>query len=189
MFKQENFLVLRKEAEAKLAHLKAPKDGVEHDLQTWLIKKNSEEVIHELQVRQIELELQNEQLRQTQILLEESRDRYFDLYEFAPNGYFTLTTDGVICGCNFTGLELLGIKDRAKLMNRRFAAFITPDDLERWNFYFLRLKQSEEKYSENIELKIKQADETIFQARLDARFDTQQLVRVAVSKMTAGGNF
>jgi PAS domain-containing protein len=193
MFKQESFSILRKEAEAKLSNPKTKADSVEHDLQTWLIKKHSNEVIHELQVRQIELELQNEQLRQTQILLEESRDRYFDLYEFAPNGYFTLSTDGVICGCNFIGTELLGIKDRATLVNRRFAGFIAPDDLERWNLYFLRLKQGEKKGKEqqtqSIELNIKQVDETLFLARLDARFDTQKLLRIAVLKMTKEGEF
>jgi PAS domain-containing protein len=189
VFKQESFLILRKEAEAKLANLKAQADGVEHDLQTWLIKKHSDEVMHELQIRQIELELQNEQLRQTQILLEESRDRYFDLYEFAPNGYFTLSTDGVICGCNFIGAELLGIKDRATLVNRRFAGFILPDDVESWNFYFLRIKQSEKKETQSIELNIKCVDEIILKVRFDARFDTRQLVRVAVSKMTPEGAF
>jgi PAS domain-containing protein len=193
MFKQESFSILRKEAEAKLATVHPQKAEIEHDLQTWLITKHADEVIRELQVRQIELELQNEQLRQTQILLEESRDRYFDLYEFAPNGYFTLTIEGVICNCNFIGAELFGIKDRATLLNRRFAWFITSDDLERWNLYFLRLKQSEkqgeEKQTQSIELNIKQVDETIFSARLDARFDTQQLLRVAVSKITPEGTF
>lgn len=189
MFKQERFLILRKEAEAKLAELRYQKAEIEHDLQTWLIAKHSDEVIRELQIRQIELELQNEQLRQTQILLEESRDRYFDLYEFAPNAYFTLTTEGVICSCNFIGAELLGIKDRATLLNRRFAWFIKPDDLERWNLYFLHLKKSEEKQTQTIELNIKQADETLCPVRLDARFDTQQLLRIAVSKMRPEGEF
>jgi PAS domain-containing protein len=189
MFKQESFLTLRKEAEAKLATSHLEKSDIERDLQTWLITKHADDVIRELQIRQIELELQNEQLRQTQILLEESRDRYFDLYEFAPNAYFTLTTEGVICSCNFIGMELLGIKDRVKLLNRRFAWFIASDDVERWNLYFLRLKQSEENQAQSIELNIKQDDETIFPARFDARFDTQQLLRVAVSKITPEGTF
>jgi PAS domain-containing protein len=188
MFKQESFRILRKEAEEKLANLKSQVGSVEHDLQTWLIKKHTDEVIHELQVRQIELELQNEQLRQTQILLEESRDRYFDLYEFAPNGYLTLTTECVICGCNLIGAELLGVKDRAFLVNRRFAGFIMPEDIERWNLYFLRLKQNEEKQSQNIELKIKCMDERILTVRLDVQLDKQQLVRVAISKITDAGN-
>lgn len=58
--------------------------------------KDTDELLHELNVHQIELEIQNEELREAQIKLENSKRKYFDLYNFAPDGYFTLNI-----GCNF----------------------------------------------------------------------------------------
>ncbi|MGB4499275.1 MAG: PAS domain-containing protein [Methylococcaceae bacterium] len=183
MFEQDYLSTLRKDAEIKLASLSSQKDSVLHDLQNWLTKKYADEVMHELQIHQIELELQNEELRQTQVLLEESRDRYFDLYEFAPIGYFTLTMEGVISSCNLTGAELFNISDRAKLVNRRFASYVMSEDVERWNLYFLRVKQHNEQKNQHIELKIKRPNKTFFQARLDTKLDTQKQVRVALSNL------
>ncbi len=69
--------------------------------------RTAEELLHALQVHQIELEMQNEALRLTQIALEESRDGYLDLYEFAPVGYLTLTDSGLIAAINLNGAALL----------------------------------------------------------------------------------
>lgn len=57
---------------------------------------NVDEVIYELRVHQIEVEMQNEELRKALIKLEDSQCKYFDLYNFAPLGYFTLDKDGII---------------------------------------------------------------------------------------------
>src|ERR1035437_4198138 len=69
----------------------------------------NDELLHELHVYQIKLEMQNETLRQTQIALEESRDRYLDLYEFAPVGYLTLNDKGMIWEINHTGAALFDV--------------------------------------------------------------------------------
>ncbi|MBE3117647.1 MAG: hypothetical protein IMZ50_02685, partial [Candidatus Atribacteria bacterium] len=68
------------------------------------------QTLHELRVYQIELEMQNQALRQTQEELESSRMRYFNLYDLAPVGYFTLSEEGLILKANLTASSLLGVE-------------------------------------------------------------------------------
>ncbi|MEZ6120058.1 MAG: PAS domain S-box protein [Pirellulaceae bacterium] len=91
-------------------------------------------LVHEFQVHQIELELQNEELRRTQFELAEARDRYSDLYEFAPVGYLTIQKNGQILEANLTATTLLCI-ERGKLLNRKFTDFLPPESYEVWQMY------------------------------------------------------
>ncbi|RPH41795.1 MAG: PAS domain S-box protein, partial [Desulfobulbaceae bacterium] len=84
-------------------------------------------ILHELQVHQIELELQNEELRRVQLELEATRTRYFDLYELAPVGYCTISSKGQILEANLTAATLLEA-DKSLLAKRPLTAFIAPDD-------------------------------------------------------------
>ena len=93
-----------------------------------------EQLVEELQIHQIELEMQNESLRQAQLELEQSRDRYRDLYEFSPVGYMTLSRLGVISEINLTATTLLG-RDRNELLNRHFAPLVTSQDADRWYLF------------------------------------------------------
>ncbi|MCK7537181.1 MAG: hypothetical protein MZV63_42555 [Marinilabiliales bacterium] len=68
---------------------------------------DAKKLLHELQVHQIELEMQNEELRQANATAEEALRRYTMLYDFAPMGYFILDSDGSITDLNFTGAEIL----------------------------------------------------------------------------------
>ena len=88
-------------------------------------------MLHELQVYQMELELQNRELREAQLELEESRGRYEDLYDFAPLAYFTFDSHGSILELNLAGSILLG-KDRLSLLGTPFVNFIARH--ERSNF-------------------------------------------------------
>lgn len=88
-------------------------------------------LLDELRVQQGELERQNEALRQAQIALEQSRDRYRDLYEFAPVGYLTLTRSGLVGEANITAATLLGV-ERDALCGQRFDRFVAAPDRQRW---------------------------------------------------------
>ena len=96
-----------------------------------------EELLHEFQVHQIELEMQNENLRQAYEAVAESRQEYFELYEFAPIGYLTLSQLGLIEKINLTGATLLG-ENRSQLLQRRFARYINTTDATRWHLFSLK---------------------------------------------------
>ncbi|MDO8787545.1 MAG: PAS domain S-box protein [Sulfuritalea sp.] len=126
--------------------------------------RSAEELLHELQVHQVELEAQNQELRRAQTALEESRDCYLDLYDFAPIGYLTLTGNGSIAAVNLVGANLLGMP-RAELINRRFANFVLPDDRARWQLYFFRrLQDGSKEYGEFV---LQCGGGSRFHARLD----------------------
>ena len=80
---------------------------------------DAQRLLNELQVHQVELRMQNETLRQQQAELAVMRDRYVDLYDFAPVGYMTLTADGMIDEVNVTAVKLIGT-ERKDLLHRRF---------------------------------------------------------------------
>ena len=85
--------------------------------------KPQNRLVHELQVHQIELEMQNEALREAHTHIEESLERYSELFDFAPVAYFTLDMDGGIHQTNFNGERLLGI-ERSKIVGRLFSRFV-----------------------------------------------------------------
>ncbi|MCM2264587.1 MAG: diguanylate cyclase [Desulfuromonadales bacterium] len=108
---------LRRQAEERL---QAKTD----ELHPPLTREAMQRLVHELEVHQIELEMQNEELRQTRDEVEKALDKYTDLYDFAPVGYATLDRDGVILATNLTAAGLLDV-DRTQLIGRRFAQFVT----------------------------------------------------------------
>ncbi len=89
--------------------------------------KNVQQLVHELQVHQIELEMQNEELRRVQMELEAARDRYVDLYDFSPAGHLTLDRHGSIVEANLRAGTLLGI-NRKELIGQPLAHFVVSDD-------------------------------------------------------------
>ena len=118
--KDPNTSNLRHRAEKHLSETQTEQQGLLPE------EENPLKLIHELQVHQIELEMQNAELRQTRYDLEISHEKYADLYDFAPIGYFMLTKDGTIHETNFTGAVLLA-QERSYLMNRNFAPFISKE--------------------------------------------------------------
>jgi PAS domain S-box-containing protein len=86
-----------------------------------------QQLVNELQVHQIELEMQNEELRQMQLDLQQARDRYVDLYDFAPIGFLTLNTRGQILEANLPVCQLLGV-ERKSLIRQKFEKFVMATD-------------------------------------------------------------
>ena len=84
-------------------------------------------LLHELQVHQLELEMQNAELQQTKNELEALLDQYSDLYDFSPVGYLTLETSGKILNANLTSVSFLGM-ERSRLTGRYFVDFVTAED-------------------------------------------------------------
>lgn len=125
--------VLRQQAE-KIAQDKA---GRVLENLVSLSPADAQRVLHDLQVHQIELELQNEELRHAQEALEASRARYFDLYDLAPVGYFTLDEDGLILEANLTGATMLGVA-RGALVKQPLSRFVVSEDADN---YYLHHKQ------------------------------------------------
>lgn len=122
------------------------------------------ELLHELQVHQIELEMQNEELQRARTALEASHNRYLTLYEFAPIGYLTVTPESEIIETNLTAAALLGVA-RDNLLNRHFTSWIAPEDCDRWYLLIKNLLQHQEE-QKNFEIMLKRGD-SYFHGRLD----------------------
>ena len=121
-------------------------------------------LLHELRVHQIELEMQNEALLQAETELQESRDRYVDLYDFAPVGYLTLTSEALIAEENLTGAALLGV-ERKDLPLHHFEHFVADNSSDRWYLLLKSAFQSDER--QNCELLLKHSNGQSFHAYLD----------------------
>jgi formate hydrogenlyase transcriptional activator len=122
-------------------------------------------LVADLHVHQIELEIQNEELRRAQLELEASRDRYSDLYDFAPVGYATVSEKGLILQANLACAAMLGI-ERGAMIRKPFSRFITKDDQD--VFYLHQKKLFETKAKQTCELKLIRKDRTQFYAQLES---------------------
>jgi len=116
-------------------------------------------LVHELQVHQIELEMQNTELREAQEKLEKSRNRYYDLYDFAPVGYITMSASGVILECNLAGTGMFGMV-RSRFLGRLFQGLIFPEDLHLFLSHRERVFGKKEK--DVCELRLKRKDQVFF---------------------------
>jgi len=134
---------LRQHAEA-LARKDPVQSGAEgaKDLAA-LSPEQVRQALHELRVYQIELEMQNEELRAAQAALEASRERYFDLYDMAPVGYCTLSEQGLILEANLTAATLLGVT-RSALIQQPISRFIHQEDQD---IYYMHRKKLLEAHS------------------------------------------
>ncbi len=155
--KADKFADLRQRAEELLPH--QPKELAK------LSPEDMQHLLHNLQVYQIELEMQNNQLRQTQQQLEESRAKYTALYDLAPVAYFTIAETGLILEANLTGANLLGV-DSIALLKQSISRFMAggSEDV----FYLHRQQVLKTRTRQTCELKMVKQDGSQFYARLES---------------------
>ena len=168
---------LREKAEARLQS-KAP------DFQELSLDEMSV-LVHELQVHQIELELQNDELRQSQIALEEANNKYRDFYDFAPVGFLTLNESGLIREVNLTAANQLGVT-RGHLVDKPCQFFIEVDDRDRFRLCLKRVFQGPG--PQHCEIKLQRPDGGNFFARLDSIAVTdvsgERVCRTSITDLT-----
>ncbi|RIH63415.1 hypothetical protein D1164_20010 [Mariniphaga sediminis] len=142
MSDEMNFLnakMLRKKAE-ELLNEKQQKEKISKE------ETDMKKLLHELQVHQIELEMQNEELRQAYETAESALKKYIMVFELSLVGYFTLDSDGTICELNFTGAEMLGDR-RFSLIDSNFKLFVSEDSKPVFNKFFRKVYNTNAKES------------------------------------------
>ncbi len=148
---------------------------IEMALYAAKMDKEHKRLEENLRIHQSELLTQNEQLRQTQLDLEAARDKYSDLYDFAPAGHITISEQGLILEANLTSAKLLRT-ERSLLIGKPFTKFIAKDDQD---FFYLHCKTLfETKTRQTCELKLTSKDGAGFDAQLEC-----------IAKQDAEGNF
>lgn len=154
----EAVLNLRGQAEKK-AHLvdAAFSEKLPHD--------EAQKLFYELRVHQVELDIQNEELRRTQHELETLYARYFNLYDLAPIGYLTISKNGLILEANLTITTMLGVV-RSFLLGKRMSQFIFPEDQD--VFYKQRKRLNKSGELQNWEMRLKRNNGSPFWVQLQA---------------------
>jgi diguanylate cyclase (GGDEF)-like protein/PAS domain S-box-containing protein len=146
---------LRDAAESKLSTSLRKRSGLKN--------KSIDEIIHELEVHQIELEMQNSELKDTLLALEEAKDRYMRLYNFAPVGYISINKSGVVMEANLTAAGMLGVEPK-DLIGHGFSLYIFKKDLIVWEHLLVNIFYD---YKENsCELELSKPNGSAFYALL-----------------------
>ncbi len=131
--------ILRQRAEKRLKKLKLDTNtqgGVSHQSDAETMK-----LLHELQVHQIELEMQNAELTKSKEEVELAKEKYTELYDFAPSGYITLTKESKISELNYTAARMLG-KVRMHLKDSSFGFFVSEKTRQVFNLFFMNVFKS-----------------------------------------------
>ena len=170
---------LRKQAEALAQGEAAGTPGAQEDIPP----ENTQELLQALQVRQLALEIQNEELQQARHELEAEHARYFSLYNLAPVGYCTLDKKGVVLEANLTAATLLGTT-RKELIKRSISRFIQAEDVDFSYKRTTRLLETGEPQS--WDMRMLKADGTTFWGHLAATVepDTAGVIRLVLDEVT-----
>jgi PAS domain S-box-containing protein len=167
---------LRSEAEKRLAQLEEISSGGDSE--------ELRRLIHELRVHQIELEMQNAQLAQSQAELETSRQKYSDLFDFAPVGYLSLDENGVVLEANLTIAALLGT-ERRWILNRPFQVHVAAADRDLFHAHIQSTSRTTERDRCDLRLRTKSGSE--FYSQLDSlciQADGKRSLRTAITDIS-----
>lgn len=143
-----------------------------------------EDLFHELQLRELELQIQNEDLQLVQQEMENAKEHYLDIYHHSPVGYFTLNEDGIILDVNETGTRLLGV-NRDELVGTLFARFVEKNDQEQFYSHFKTLTESQ--LSASDEVRLIRSDHSRFYAQVQSiavRDEANTQYRLTVNDIT-----
>ncbi|RZB37774.1 MAG: hypothetical protein SRB2_00876 [Desulfobacteraceae bacterium Eth-SRB2] len=157
---EDKFSKLRKQAGKKLERKPEDTEYLSH-----LSHEAKDRLIHELRAHQIELEMQNEEMRRTQLEITVVRDKYSDLYDFAPVGYFTISDKGMILAANLTSATMLGV-ERSSMIGKPFSRFIASATQGVYYFHCQKLIETKEK--QTCELKLVKKDGSEFYTYLES---------------------
>jgi PAS domain S-box-containing protein len=134
--------------------------------------EKTRKLIHLLEVNQVELEHQNQELRLAEEELEESRNKYVNLFDFSPIPYFALDVDGIIKEVNLSAGRVLGL-DRNKLVNKQIGTFISSEDRDTFRAFLASIFSSFEKQSCNV--KVINKDKRLLHILLEGIMSTDTL--------------
>ena len=112
---------------------------------------DTQALVHELQVHQIELEMQNEELHRAQLEAQQAADKYTELFDFAPVGYFVLDAHGLVCEVNLAGAALLG-HDRQHVIGQPFEKYVVADSRAQFSAFCRSLRAGEGRRSCEVRL-------------------------------------
>ncbi|MDA8408016.1 MAG: sigma 54-interacting transcriptional regulator [Deltaproteobacteria bacterium] len=144
---KSNLTALRSRAEAAILG----EHGEDNPDLPTLTKEDMQRLIHELWVHQVELEMQNEELDRARVEADRTRERYLDLFDYAPVGYFTLDKNAIILEANLTGSGLLGA-ERISLIDKPLTSFIHRDDQDTFYLHRNQVLQTETQHISEIKL-------------------------------------
>jgi PAS domain S-box-containing protein len=147
---------------------------------------DDQSLIHELQVHQIELEMQNEELVRAREESEKLHEKFVDLYDFAPVGYFTIDQNGTIREVNLTGCRLVGV-DRQMITGRRFQTFLHPGSISEFDFFCRNILESDGK--QICEVELLRDEQQRFYAHMEGSEiqngrENSRLIRMTISDIT-----
>ncbi|QOY52905.1 PAS domain-containing sensor histidine kinase [Candidatus Sulfurimonas baltica] len=142
-------------------------------------------MFEELEIHKIELEMQNEALKETQDKLNISKQKYFDLYNLAPVGYFTLNHKGVVLKSNLTAANMLGVT-RSSIIEKNLTNFIPKESQDIYYLYHKKILETAK--AESCDIQVLKNNSTSFWAHMVGSMveneDNEPLINITISDIS-----